>query len=230
MQLISTFNKGVIALLRVVDIYSKYVWVVLLKDKKGITITNAFQIILDESSHKPNKIWVDNGFYNRSMKSWLQGNGREMHSAHNEAKSVVAERFIRTLKKKFYKYMTLVSKNVHVDKLDDILNKYNNTYHRTMKMEPIDVKSSTYIDFGTENNDKYPKFKGGDHVGISKYQNIFSKGNGPNRREEVFVIKNVKNTVPWTYVVSDINSEKIVGMFYKKNCKRQIKQNLGQKK
>ena len=197
MQLISTFNKGVLILLYVVDIYSKYVWIVFLKDKKGITITNAFEIILDESSHKPNKIWVDkvSGFYNRSMKSWLQGNDREVYLAHNEGKSVIAKIFVRTLKNKFYKYMTLVSKNVHVDKLHDILNKYDNTYHRNIKMEPIDVKSRTYIDFGTENNNKYPKFKGGYHVGISKYKNIFSKGNAPNRREEVFVIKSVKNTV-----------------------------------
>ena len=102
MQLISTFNKGIRFLLCVIDIFSKYAWVILLKDKKVTTITNAFQKILDESKCKPNKICVDKSseFYNRSMKSWLQGNDIEMFSKHNEGKSVVAERFIRTLKLK----------------------------------------------------------------------------------------------------------------------------------
>ena len=98
-----------------------------------------------------------------------------MYSTHNEEKSVVAERFIRTLKNKVYKYMTSVSKNVYIDKLDDIVNEYNNTYHRTIKMKPIDVKDNTYINIGKEVNDKDPKFKVGDHVRISKYKNIFLK-------------------------------------------------------
>ena len=112
MKLISKFNKGFRFLLCVINIYNKYAWVIPLKDKKGITITNAFQKILNESKHKPNEIWADKGseFYNRSMKSWLQDNNIEMHSTRNERNSVVAERFIRTLKYKIYKYMTSVSK------------------------------------------------------------------------------------------------------------------------
>ena len=81
-----------------------------------------------------------------------------MYSAHNEGKSVVAERFIRTIKNKIYKYMTSISKNVYIDKLGDIINENNNTYHRTIKMKPVDVKDNTYIDFGKEVNDKDPKF------------------------------------------------------------------------
>ena len=99
-----------------------------------------------------------------------------MYSTHNEGKSVIAERFIRTLKTKIYKYMTSVSKNEYVDKLDDIVDEYNNTCHRTIKMKPVDVKGNTYIDFEKEVNDKDPKFKVGDHVRISKYKNIFSMG------------------------------------------------------
>ena len=112
MQLISKFKKGFRFLLCVIDIYRKYAWIIPLKDQNGITITNAFQNILDESNHKPNKIWVDkcSEFYNRSMKSWLENFFIEMYSTHNEGKSVVAERFIRTLKNKIYKYMTSVSK------------------------------------------------------------------------------------------------------------------------
>ena len=95
-----------------------------------------------------------------------------MYSIYNEGESVVAERFIRTLKTKIYKYMTSISKNVYSDELDDIVDEYNNTY-RTIKMRPVDVKDNTYIDFEKEVNDKDPKFKVGDHVRISKYKNIF---------------------------------------------------------
>ena len=101
---------------------------------------------MKESNRKPNKIWVDKGseFYTKSMKLWLEKNAVEMYSTHNEGKSVVVERFIRTLKNKIYKYMASISKNVYNDKLHDIVNKYNNTYHSTIKMKSVDVKSNTY--------------------------------------------------------------------------------------
>ena len=111
------------------------------------------------SKRKPNEIWVDKGseFYNNSFKKWLKDKDLEMHSTHNEKKSVVAERFIRTLKSKIYIYMTSISKNVYIDKLDDIVNEYNNTY------QTVDVKNNKYIDFDKEVNDKDPKFQVGDH-------------------------------------------------------------------
>ena len=119
-----------------------------------------------------------------------------MYLIYNKGKSVVAERFIKTLKTKIYKYMTLVLKNVYIDKLDDMLDDYNNTHHRTIKMKPVDVKDKTYIDFKKEVNDRDPKFKVCDHVRISKYKNIFTKRYTPNCSEEVFVVKKVRNTVP----------------------------------
>ena len=124
MHLISKFNKGICFLLCVIDIFNKYAWVVPLKKEKGITITNAFQNFLDKSNRKSNKMWVDkeSQFYNRSMKSWLQYNDKEIYSTLNEENSVVAEKFIRTLKNKIFKYMASVSKNVYVDKLDEIAN------------------------------------------------------------------------------------------------------------
>ena len=142
MQLVSKFNKGFRFLLCVIDIFSKYAWVVPLKDKKGVSIVDAFQKILDKSGRKPNKIWVDKGgeFYNSSFKKWLKDNDIEMYSIHNEGKSVVAERFIRTLKTKIYKYMTSISKDVYIDKLDDVVNEYNNTYDRTIKMNQLILK------------------------------------------------------------------------------------------
>ena len=143
-----------------------------------------------------------------------------MYSTHNERESVVAERFIRTIKNKIYKYMTSISKNMYIDKLDDIVNEYNNTYHRTIKMKPIDVKDSAYINIDKEVNDNDPKFKVGDHVRISKYKNIIAKGYTPNWSEEVFVIKEIKNTVPRTYVINDLNNEEIIGTFYEKELQK----------
>ena len=232
MQLLSKYNKGIRFLLCVIDIFSKYAWVVPLKDKKGISIVKAFQIILKQSNEKPNKIWVDKGseFYNAYFKIWLRDNDIVMYSTHNEGKSVVAERFIRTLKSKIYKYMTSISKNVYIDKLDDIVDECNNTYHTTIKMKPIDVKDNTYINTSKEINNKDPKFKVGDRVRISKYRNIFAKGYMPNWSEEVFAIKKVKNTVPWTYVNNDLNGEEIIGTFYEKELQKQIKKNLELKK
>ena len=143
-----------------------------------------------------------------------------MYSTHIDGKFVIAERFIRKLKNKIYKYMTSISKNVCIDKLDNIINEYNNTYHRTIKMKPSDVKGNTYINIGKEVNDKGPKFKVGDHVIISKYKNIFAKGYTPNSSEEIFVIKQIKNTVPWTYVINGLNSEEIIGIFYEKELQK----------
>ena len=232
MQLLSKYNKGIRFLLCVIDIFSKYAWAVPLKNKKGISIVKAFQIILKQSNRrakgtkaqhtKPNKIWVDKGseFYNAFFKKWLRDNDIVMYSTHNEAKSVVAERFIRTLKSKIYKYMTSISKNVYINKSDDIVNEYNNTYHATIKMKPIDLKDNTYINTDKEINNKDHKFKVGDRVRISKYKNIFAKGYTPNWSEEVFVVKKVKNTVPWTYVINDLNGEEIIGTFYEKELQK----------
>ena len=131
MQLISKFNKGVRFLLCVIDIFSKYAWIVSVKDKKVESVVNALQSILKHSNRKSNKIWVDKGseFYKTSFKPWLQDNSIVMYSTHKEGKSIVAERFVRTFKNKVYKYMTSISKYVYIDKLDDIVNEYNNTYH-----------------------------------------------------------------------------------------------------
>ena len=137
---------------------------------------------------------------------------------------VVTERFIWTLKHKIFKHMTAVSKNVCFDVLDDIVNKYNNTVHRTLKMKPIDVTSNSYAEYNEDSNEKDPKFKVGDRVRISKYKNIFAKGYTQNWSEKVFIIKNlsckIKNTVPWTYVISNLNGEKIAESFHKKELQK----------
>ena len=218
MQLLSKFNKGFRFLLCIIDIFSKYAWVIPFKDKNGMIIVNAFQKILKESNRKPYKIWVDKGneFYKDSFKKWLKDNDIEMYSTSNEGKSVIAERFIRTLKTKIYKYMTSISKNVYSDKLDNIVKEYNNKYYTSIKMKPVDVKDNTYIDFKKEITNKDPKFKVGNYIRISKYKNTFAKGYVPKWSEETFIIKKVKNTMPSTYVINDLNDEKIVGTFYEK--------------
>ena len=181
MQSLSRKNKGIKYLLCAIDLYSKYAFVIPLKDKKRISIVNSFNKIIKQSNRKPNKIWVDQGgeFYNHVFKKWLSDNDIIMYSTFNEGKSVVAERFIRTLKTKLYKHMTATGKNVYYDVLDDVINEYNNTKHSTIKMKPIDVGDNkrVYID---EHNEKDSRFKVGDRVRISKFKNIFAKGYTPN--------------------------------------------------
>ena len=141
-------------------------------------------------------MWADQGSecYNTYFKKWLKDNDVfNMYLTYNEGKSVVAERFFRTLKNKIFKHMTAVSKNVYFDVLDDIFDKYNNTYHRTIKMKPIDVKSNSYAEYNVDSNDKDLKFQVHNHVRISKYKNIFGKGYNPNWSEEVFLIDKIKN-------------------------------------
>ena len=139
-----------------------------------------------------------------------------MYSTHKEGTSVIAEKFIRNLKNKFINTKHQYQENMCIDKLDDLVSNHNNTDHSTIKQKPVDVKSCTYLDSSKEINDKNHKFKIGDIVRISKYKNIFATGYLPNWSEKIFVIKKVKNTVPWTYVMSDLNREEIVGTFYGK--------------
>ena len=117
-------------------------------------------------------------------------------------------------------FLQAISKNVYFDVLDDTVKKYNNTYHSTIKMKSIDVKDNNFTKYIEESNEKDPKFKIGDHVRISKYQNIFAKGYTLNWSEEIFIVKKIKNTVPWTFEISDLNEEKIVGSFYEKELQK----------
>ena len=223
MQSLSRKNKGIKYLLCAIDLYSKYAFVIPLKDKKGISIVNAFNKIIKQSNRKPNKIWVDRGgeFYNNVFEKWLSDNDINMYSTYNEGKSVVAERFIRTLKNKLYKHMTATGKNLYYDVLDDVVNKYNNTKHSTIKMKPIDVRDNNnkrvYID---EHNEKRSRFKVGDRVRISRYKNIFAKGYAPNWSSEIFIVDKINDTVPYTYNLKDLNDEEFIGSFYDKKLQK----------
>ena len=178
LTLISKFNKGIKYLLCVIDLFSRYSWVIPLKNKKGDSIVEGFKRILDKSRKKTNKIWLDHG--------------SELYN--NEGKSVVTEKFIKTLKNKIYKHMITIGKNVYFNVFDDIVKDYNNSFHSSVKMKPKDVKDDSSIKYIEEMNKKDPKFKIGDHVRISKYKNIFAKGYTPNWSEEIFVINKIQNT------------------------------------
>ena len=222
MQSLSRKNKGIKYLICAIDLYSKYAFVIPLKDKKGISIVNAFDKIIKQPNRKPNKIWVDQGreFYNNIFEKWLSDNDINMYSTYNESKSVVAERFIRTLKNKLYKHMTATGKNVYYNVLDDVVNKYNNTKHSTIKMKPIDVgdkNKRVYID---EHNEKDSKFKVGDRVRISRYKNIFAKGYAPNWSSEIFIVNKINDIVPYTYNLKCLNDEEIIGSFYDKELQK----------
>ena len=158
MQLISKCNKGIRLLLCVMDLFTKYYWVVTVKDNKGVIIVNAFQSILGSLKRKPNKIWVDRSseFYNSSFKKWLKEN------------------------------------NIKIYSVNDIVSKYNNTYHTNIKMKPIDVNSNSYAEYNVDSNKKNPKFKIGDDVKISKNKSIFTKGDTPTRSEEVLLLAKLK--------------------------------------
>ena len=145
-----------------------------------------------------------------------------MYSTYNEGISVAAERFIRIFKNKTFKHMTAFSKNVYFDVLDDIVDKYNNTVHRTIKTKPIEVTSDSDAEYNEDSNEKDPKFRVGDHVRISKYKNTFPKGYTQNLSEEVFVVSNIKDTVSWTYAISDF--------FKKKYCKKLVRKYSEKKK
>ena len=218
---LSRKNKGIKYLLRAIDLYSKYAFIIPLKYKKGISIVNAFNKIIKQSNRKPNKIWVHQGgeFYNNVFEKWLSDNDINMYSTYNEGKSVVAERFIRTLKNKLHKHMTAAGKNVYYDVLDDAVNKCNNTKHSTTKMKPIDVNNNkrVYID---EHNEKDSRFKVGDRVRISKFKNIFAKGYTPNWSSEIFIVDKINDTVPYTYNLKDLNDEEIIGSFYDKELQK----------
>ena len=214
MQSLSRKNKGIKYLLCAIDLYSKYTFVIPLKDKKGISIVNAFNKIIKQSNRKPNKIWVDQGgeFYN-VFEKWLSNNDIIMYSTYNEGKSVVAERFIRTLKNKLYKHMTATGKKVYYV-LDDVVNKYNNTKHSTIKMKPIDVGDNNKRVYIDEHNEKDSRFKVGDRLRMSKFKNIFAKGYTPNWSKEIFIVDKINDTVPYMYNIKDLNDEEIIGSFY----------------
>ena len=217
---LSSKNK-ILNICCVIDVFTKYSWVKPLRDKKGKKVLKAVIEIVNESNRKPNKLWVDQGreLYNKLMEEWLYYNDILMYCKHNEGQSVIEERFIKTLKAKIYKNITAKETKPYLPYLDKLVRQYNNTYHHSINKKSINVDYSALNQI-IETNPKAPKFKVNVIARITKYKNIFSKGYTENWSRERFIINFVFKTNPWPYKTKDLNGEKIIGCFMKKNCCR----------
>ena len=217
MESLSSKNKNVKYLLCVTDVFTKYAWVKSLKAKKSKTVLNAFIEIVNESNRKPNKLRIYQGrqFYKQLMQEWLDNNDNLMHSTHKKGKSVIAERFTKTLKAENHKQMTVNDSKSYLSCLNKLPDQYNNTYHHSIDKKTINADYSALTE-KIKANSKAPKFKVNDRVRITKYKNIFRKGYTENWSREIFTIDYVLKTNPWTYKIKNLNGEKIKGGFYEK--------------
>ena len=215
MKSFEKFNKGVKYLLTVIDVFSKYGWIVPLKNKTGVEVANALKQILKE--RKPDKLWVDKGkeFYNRDVQSLI-----DLYSTENEEKSSVVERWNRTMKEKMFKYFSANSTRKYIHVLDEMVKNYNETVHSSTKMTPIEASKKENENTVWRNlysipmSGQEPKFSVGDKVRITKKKKTFEKGYTPRWTEEVFSIDEVQYTNPPTYKLKDWNDEKVIGSFY----------------
>ena len=227
MKAFSKFNQGFNFLLLVIDIFSKYGWIIPLKNKEGKTVASALKTIFKE--RKPEKMWVDIGkeFYNKDVKELI-----ELYSTENEEKSSVVERWIRTMKEKIWKYFTDNNTNHYVDILPDLVKDYNNTRHSSIKMTPVEASKkknelevwrNLYPD-RLKKIDINPKFSIGDKVRISKKKKTFEKGYTTRWTEEIFTITKINRTSPVTYKIADLNGEEIDGTFYEPELQKTSQQ------
>ena len=234
MQKLSKWNRGYKYLLMVLDLFSKYGWIVPLKTKTGLEVSKAFESILEKN--KPKMLWVDKGkeYYNKNMLDLLAKDKITIYSTENEEKSSVCERWNRTIKDKMYKRFTMQNNTVYVDILPKILASYNNSRHRSIGMTPFQARKpenygkvyfNLYGDLARENKktktNRKPEFRVGDRVRISKYKRVtFDKGYTPNWTEEVFIIDEIRFTNPITYKINDLNGEAIKGTFYREELQK----------
>ena len=227
MQAFSKFNHGIKYLLAVIDVFSKYGWLIPLKDKTGKSVASALKTIFKE--RKPEKMWVDKGkeFYNKDVKDLI-----ELYSTENEEKSSVVERWIRTMKEKMWKYFKTNSTNVYNNVLPDLVREYNNTRHSSIKMAPVEASEKkneftiwkTLYPYRLDILDINPKFSVGDKVRISKKKALFEKGYTTRWTEEIFTITKIKRTSPVTYKIADLNGEEIDGTFYEPELQKTSQQ------
>ena len=220
----------------VLDIFSKYGWIVPLKTKTGLEVSKAFQIIFKEN--KPKMLWVEKGkeYYNKNVLDLLAKNDVKIYSTENEEKSSVCERWNRTIKTKMYKQFTIQNNTVYIDILPKILSSYNNSKHRSIGMTPLQAREpknygkvyfhlyvgkDPHTPHDKRSDDRKPTFKVGDRVRISKYKRkTFDKGYTPNWTEEVFIIDEIQFTNPITYKIKDLNGEPIKGTFYREELQK----------
>ena len=230
MQKFSKWNKGIRYLLMVIDVFSKYGWIRELKDKKTESVSKAFGDIL-KSKRKPQMLWTDKGseFISKHFKDFLKRNGIKLYHTQNEEKSSIVERWNRTMKDRMWKMFTVNNNTVYWDKIDKLVDDYNNSRHSSIKMTPVEankkkneikVWSNLYGDLMYLKPGK-PKFAIGDKVRISKYKRkVFDKGYTPNWTEEIFIIDKGNVTKPITYNIVDLMGEKIKGSFYEQELQK----------
>ena len=235
MQAYSKVNKGYRYLLMVIDTFSKYGWAIPLKTKKGSEVAAAFENLWKKEK-APERLWVDKGteYWNSNMKKIAKENNVEMYTTENEEKSSIVERWNRTVKRIMFKYFTANNTYKYIDVLQDIIRKYNNTYHQSIKCKPSfarrpsnhkHVYKALFGDDVVELKKrtkafKEAKFKVGDRVRISKKKNLFEKGYTPNFSEEIFIVDSVQNTYPVTYKLIDLRGEVIKGTFYEQELQK----------
>ena len=219
MRALSKENEGVNFLLLVIDIFNKYGWIKPLKNKEGETIVKALKEIFKESGRRPEKLWTDKGreFFNKNVKNLVY-----LYATENEEKSSIAERWIRTMKEKMFKYFTDNNTNKYIDVLPDLVEDYNNTVHSSTKLSPVEAskKENELKVWRNLYPDRYktsrlnPKFSVGDEVRITKKKKVFEKGYTTRWTEEIFTIKEIRETNPITYKLEDLQGEEIKGTFY----------------
>ena len=224
---LAKYNQGYKYLLMIIDVFSKYGWIVPLKTKTGKAVTDAFEKVF--SDRIPSRIWVDKGreFYNKTLQSLLDKKKIVMYSTENEEKSSIVERWNRTMKRNMWKYFTANNTHKYIDILPELVKKYNNTYHRSIKTTPLKainpdsfnhVYESLYGDM--KQLIKKPKYKVGDRVRIIKKKRTFEKGFTTNWSEELFIVTMVKDTKPSTYEIEDLNGNAIQGTFYEQELQK----------
>jgi len=223
MQTFANYNDGVKYLLTIIDVFSKYGWIVPLKQKTGIAVANALEQVFKE--RKPEKLWVDKGkeFYNKDVRKLIT-----IYSTENEEKSSVVERWNRTMKDRMFKYFSANSTRRYIDVLGGLVDRYNNTKHSSIKMTPVEAskKSNEHKVFSNLYGDDIydeittPRLKLGDTVRITKKKTIFDKGYTPRWTEEIFRISQVQHTDPPTYKIIDTKGEEIQGSFYEQELQK----------
>lgn len=241
MRSLSSDNNNYAYILTVIDVFSKKGWAVSIKNKKGITVLEAIKQVLEKNM--PQRIHADQGleFFNKDCKSYLKKHGIELYFTNSEMKAAIVERFNRTIKDKMWRYFEFNNSFKYIDILDDLINSYNNTYHRSIKTTPNKVteKNKEKIFFNlygfNKNDDVEPQilkidFKIDDYVRISKNKGIFGKGYENSWRREIFQIEKILYTNPVVFLIKDLNNESIQGKFYSNELQKVYISDDNQKK
>ena len=225
-QKLKKSNGGMVFLLTCIDVFSKYAWVVPLKDKTGGTLVQAFREILT-SGRKPLRLQTDKGteFKNRSVQKLLREEKIEFFTTENEdIKAAVVERFNRTLKERLWRYFTKTNTLRYLDVLPDVVYAYNRSFHRSIQRAPIEVSAKNQEDVWQSlyggGGSKPPKLQVGDRVRISKARRVFKKGYLPSWTAELFTVERVLQTTPTTYTIKDDHDEVLKGTFYEQELQK----------